>query len=175
MQARAEQEYVEYVTGRLPMLRRLAYLLCGDEHRADDLVQQAITKLYLRWDRVSAVEHVDQYVRAMLVRGFIDERRRSWARVGLVAHVPDTPVQPDERVEDWLVLRAALSRAPRRQQAVLVLRFLCDLSVEEVAAALGCTEGTVKSQTSRGLATMRRLLAVHEQTLLDEGDDHAVR
>lgn len=158
MRATAEQEYVEYVTGRLPALRRLAYLLCGDEHRADDLVQQVITKLYLRWSRISAVEHLDQYVRTMVVRGFVDERRRPWARVGLVTHPPDGPAPSDERVEDRLVLRAALARVPRRQQAVLVLRFLCDLSVEEVATTLGCSEGTVKSQTSRGLATMRQIL-----------------
>jgi RNA polymerase sigma-70 factor (sigma-E family) len=175
MQASAEQEYVEYVTVRLPALRRLAYLLCGDEHRADDLVQQTITKLYLQWVRISVVEHLDQYVRSMLVRGFIDERRRPWARIGLLAHAPDTPVQPDESVEDWLMLRAALARVPRRQQAVLVLRFLCDLPIEEVAAALGCSEGTVKSQTSRGLATMRRLLAGHELTRVGERGDDAVR
>ena len=86
MKASAQQEYVDYVTGRLPTLRRLAYLLCGDEHRADDLVQQTITKLYLRWQRISGVEHLDQYVRTMLVHAFVDERRRPWARVGLVAH-----------------------------------------------------------------------------------------
>jgi RNA polymerase sigma-70 factor (sigma-E family) len=162
MQARAQQEYVDYVTGRLPALRKLAYLLCGDEHRADDLVQQTITKLYVRWRRTSAMEHLDQYVRTMLVRTFLDEKRRPWSRVGLVAEVPDQPVPGDERMENWMVLRGALARTPRRQQAVLVLRFLYDQSVSEVAQTLNCSEGTVKSQTSRGLATLRRMLDGNE-------------
>ncbi|MEE6258129.1 SigE family RNA polymerase sigma factor [Plantactinospora sonchi] len=158
MRAEAQQDYIEYVTGRLPRLRHLAYLLCGDEHRADDLVQQTITKLYVRWRRIRDVEHLDQYVRTMLLRTFLDERRRPWSRVGLLAEPPEPPPAPDCRVEDALALRAALARVPRRQQAVLVLRFLCDLGVDEVAQILGCSAGTVKSQSSRGLATMRRLL-----------------
>lgn len=169
MKATEQQEYVDYVTGRLPALRRLAYLLCGDDHRADDLVQQTITRLYLRWSRISGVEHLDQYVRTMLVHAFVDERRRPWARVGLVAHPPEGAQPADGRVEDWMVLRAALARVPRRQQAVLVLRYLCDQSVEEVAAALGCTEGTVKSQTSRGLATLRRMFDGEELAALGKG------
>jgi RNA polymerase sigma-70 factor (sigma-E family) len=167
MRAEAQREYVEYVTGAMPSLRRLAYILCGDEHRADDLVQQAITKLYVSWQRIRDVEHLDQYVRTMVVRGFIDERRRSWFRVGLMAAPPDTPDrgEPTAGVEEAMVLRAALAKVPRRQQAVLVLRFLCDLPVDEVAAMLDCSAGTVKSQTARGLATLRRHV---EQTDLAE-------
>jgi RNA polymerase sigma-70 factor (sigma-E family) len=164
MRAEARQEYVEYVTARLPSLRRLAFLLCGDEHHADDLVQQAITKLYVRWRRLSGVEHLDQYVRTMVVRTFLDERRRPWSRVALAADLPDRPSGREDRVEEFMVLRAALARVPRRQQAVLVLRFLCDRPIAEVAAMLGCTEGTVKSQTSRGLETLRRLLDNDEPT-----------
>jgi RNA polymerase sigma-70 factor (sigma-E family) len=156
-----QQQYVEYVTGRLPALRKLAYVLCGDSHHADDLVQQTITKLYIRWRKVSEVEHLDQYVRTMLVRTFVDEKRRSWARVGLMAEVPDRAdpqAALEERVAEAVALRAALARVPGRQQVVLILRFLCDMAVEDVAAALDCSTGTVKSQTSRGLATLRRLL-----------------
>lgn len=158
MRADEQQEYVEYVTVRLSRLRHLAYLLCGDEHRADDLVQQTITKLYVRWRRIRDVEHLDQYVRTMLIRTFLDERRRPWSRVGLLAEPPEPAPPPEGRIEDALALRAALARVPRRQQAVLVLRYLCDLGVEEVAQILDCSAGTVKSQASRGLATMRRLL-----------------
>lgn len=168
MRAEAQREYVEYVTGAMPSLRRLAYVLCGDEHRADDLVQQAITKLYVSWQRIRDVEHLDQYVRTMVVRGFIDERRRPWFRVGLMAAPPDTPDpggSAEGRVEEAMVLRAALARVPRRQQAVLVLRFLCDLPVDEVAAMLDCSIGTVKSQTARGLVTLRRFV---EETDLAE-------
>jgi len=170
MRAEARQEYVEYVTARLPSLRRLAYLLCGDEHTADDLVQQTITKLYVRWRRIGGVEHVDQYVRTMLVRTFLDERRRPWSRVGLDGVPRDTPDPGSgvDHVADHVVLRAALARVPRRQQAVLVLRFLCDLPVEEVATILDCAPGTVKSQSARGLATLRRLLGAHQPTTLRE-------
>jgi RNA polymerase sigma-70 factor (sigma-E family) len=161
-----DDEYVEYVTARLPALRRLAYLLCGDEHRADDLVQQTITNLYVRWARASAANHLDQYVRTMLVRTFIDEKRLAWSRVRLFGSAPErtqSPARAGPSVEDREVLRAALRKLPRRQQAVLVLRFLCDQSVADAAAALGCSEGTVKSQTSHGLTALRKVLG--EQTL----------
>jgi RNA polymerase sigma-70 factor (sigma-E family) len=160
----SEAEYVEYVTARIPALRRLAYVLTGDAHRTDDLVQQTITTLYVKWHRAQAADNIDAYVRTMLVRTYVDEKRLAWARVRLFRDTPEPP--PVEAghggVEDRHVLRAALRRVPRRQQAVLVLRFFYDLSVEDVAGTLGCTTGTVKSQTSRGLATLRRLLGERE-------------
>ena len=158
MRDASEQEYVDYVTARIPALRRLAYLLTSDSHRADDLVQQTITTLYVKWRRAQAADNIDAYVRTMLVRTFIDERRLAWARVRLFREMPEPPPFEDGGAEDRPVVRAALGQVPRRQQAVLVLRFFYDLPVEEVAGMLGCTAGTVKSQTSRGLATLRRLL-----------------
>ena len=159
----SEAEYVDYVTARIPALRRLAYLLAGDEHRADDLVQQTITTLFVKWHRAKNADHIDRYVRTMLVRTFLDERRLAWARVRLFRDTPEpAPVEPGGGVEDRQVVRAALARVPRRQQAVLVLRFFYDLPVDEVAGMLGCSAGTVKSQTSRGLATLRRLLDEQE-------------
>jgi RNA polymerase sigma-70 factor (sigma-E family) len=159
MQDGARTEYVDYVTARIPALRRLAFLLAGDEHRADDLVQQTITTLYVKWQRASAATHLDSYVRTMLVRTFVDERRLAWARVRLMRDTPDpAPPAADGGVEERQVVRAALARLPRRQQAVLVLRFFYDLPVDEVATILGCTAGTVKSHTSRGLTALRRLL-----------------
>jgi RNA polymerase sigma-70 factor (sigma-E family) len=166
-------EYVEYVTARMPALRRLAYLLCGDEHRADDLVQQTITNLYVHWQRARGVEHLDAYVRTMLVRTFIDEKRLAWAKVRLFGSGSDRTDQPlpsGPSVEDKQVLRAALRKLPKRQQAVLVLRFLYDLSVADAAAALGCSEGTVKSQTSHALAGLRKIVA--EPTLALLGGRH---
>jgi RNA polymerase sigma-70 factor (sigma-E family) len=158
----SEEEYVDYVTARIPALRRLAYLLAGDEHRADDLVQQTITTLYVKWRRAQAADHLDAYVRTMLVRTFVDERRLAWARVRLFRETPEPPPSQDDGIEERQVVRAALSRVPRRQQAVLVLRFFYDLPVDEVAGMLGCSAGTVKSQTARGLATLRRLLGKRE-------------
>jgi len=162
MQDGSDDEYVDYVTARIPALRRLAYLLAGDEHRADDLVQQTITTLYVKWQRARAADYLDGYVRTMLVRTFVDERRLAWARVRLFRETPEPLPFEDGGVEDRQVVRAALARVPRRQQAVLVLRFFYDLPVDEVAGILGCSSGTVKSQTSRGLATLRRLLGERE-------------
>jgi RNA polymerase sigma-70 factor (sigma-E family) len=163
-----DDEYVAYVTARMPALRRLAHALSGDAHRADDLVQQTITNLYVRWSQASAVEHLDQYVRTMLVRAFVDEKRLAWSRVRLFGRTPEPDhdragtagTTPPPNVEDRHVLRTALRRLPRRQQAVLVLRFICDLSVAETAEALGCATGTVKSQTAHGLAALRKVLGV---------------
>jgi RNA polymerase sigma-70 factor (sigma-E family) len=143
-------------------MRRLAYLLCGDEHRADDLVQQAITRLYVNWNRVHLVNHLDRYVRQILVRVFLDERRLAWARVRLFREPPEPPPLPAVDIESRQVLRAALAQLPRGQQTVLVLRFLIDLPVDEVAATLGVTPGTVKSQTAHGLATLRRVLSASD-------------
>jgi RNA polymerase sigma-70 factor (sigma-E family) len=157
-----EEEYVDYVTARIPALRRLAYLLAGDDHRADDLVQQTITTLYVKWQRACTATNLDGYVRTMLVRTFVDERRLAWARVRLFRETPEPLPFEDGGVEDRQVVRAALARVPRRQQAVLVLRFFYDLPVDEVAGILGCTSGTVKSHTSRGLAALRRLLGERE-------------
>lgn len=158
---------MSYVSARLETLRRMATLLCGDAHRADDVVQETITKLYVHWPRIGGVENLDAYVRTMLLRTFLDERRRGWwRRVRLTGESPDRPAAAAGDPEDRVVLRAALAAVPARQRAVLILRFLYDLSVAEVADMLGCTEGTVKSQTSHGLAAIRRRLGA---TTLVEG------
>ncbi|MCY1140543.1 SigE family RNA polymerase sigma factor [Actinoplanes sp. Pm04-4] len=158
MNDESDAGYLEYVSGRTPALRRMAFLLGGDEHQADDLVQETITKLYAKWPRVSKVENVDAYVHTMLVRAFLDEKRRGWWKVSLRDAPPERPAPAEPPSEEKAILRAALNRIPARQQAVLVLRFLCDRSVAEVAQLLGCSEGTVKSQTSHGLNALRRIL-----------------
>lgn len=149
--------YLEYVHGRASALRRVAYLLSGDLDQADDLVQETITKLYARWPRIGAVANVDAYVHTMMVRAFLDEKRRGWWRVRLFSSPPERATAATGAAEDRTVLRAALAQLPPRQQAVLVLRFLCDLPVSDVAEILGCTDGTVKSQTSHGLARLRKI------------------
>ena len=153
-----EAEYVEFVNARLPRLRRLAHHLTGDWDRADDVIQTVLARLYTRWKRVRSAADVDLYVRAMVVNAFLSEKRRAWSRVLLSADPLDLVAGAEVDVTQRLVLRAALDAVPPRQRATLVLRFLHDLSVPEVARILGCSEGTVKSQTSHGLAAMRRLL-----------------
>ncbi|WP_433833732.1 SigE family RNA polymerase sigma factor [Actinoplanes sp. CA-015351] len=154
----ADDEYLAYVNGRLPALRRLAYLLSGNRDQADDLVQETITKLYARWSRISRADNVDAYVHTMIVRAFLDEKRRGWWRVGLFGSIPEQEAPQRDEKEDRTMLRAALKQVPPKQQAVLVLRFLYDRPVAEVAQILGCSEGTVKSQTSHGLNALRRII-----------------
>lgn len=171
MRSDTEAEYTTYVSGRLTALHRAAYLLCGgDKDRADDVVQVTITKLYRHWGRAARADNLDAYVHRMLVRTYIDEQRTLWSRVWLVPRGDDdlTGVAPPEAygtVDDRGVLVAALRTLPPRQRAVLVLRFLLDRPVEEVAETLGCSTGTVKSQTSRGLALLRAALPAHLKTI----------
>ncbi len=156
---RDEQEYVEYVRARMPYLRRLAYRLCGQWAAADDLVQDCLVALYRHWRTATMAANLDAYVRAMLVHAYLADRRRSWARRVLpVAEMNQlTPGTPD-RADDRLDLLAALAKLSRGQRAVLVLRFWEDLDVAATAAVLGCSPGTVKSQTSYAVAALRRLL-----------------
>jgi RNA polymerase sigma-70 factor (sigma-E family) len=153
----SDSEYLAYVHGRITGLRRSAYLLCGDAHAADDMVQETLTKLYARWHRIQ-VDNLDAYVNTMLVRVFLDDRRRGWWKVALPGWLPEPAAAIPGPAEDPHVLRAAIARLPPRQQAVLVLRFLCDQPVKDVARLLHCSEGTVKSQTAHGLTLLRKLL-----------------
>jgi len=154
-----DREYVEYVAARLPTLHRTAYLLCGDRHLADDVVQATITALYVNWSRAGRVGNLDAYVRRMLLHKLIDEKRRKWSKVRLMWSTPEPPPRPpDERTEQRDAIVAALTQLPQGQRTVLVLRYFCDLSIEEAAAALSCSTGNIKSQTSRGLAALRPLL-----------------
>ena len=153
-----DAEYVAAIAPRLPQLRRAAFLLCGDWERGDDTLQRALTDLYAKWGTARRADNLDAYIRTVLVHRWIDEQRGRWARVRLVNDLPDRPAPSGPDLAEAVVVRAALAQLPPRQRAVLVLRFLCDMSVEEAAAALRCSTGTVKSQTHDALRAMRGLL-----------------
>lgn len=123
-------------------------------------MQASITKLYVHWPRVRELANLDGYARTILVNTYLAEQRSPWWKRVTLGHEPGpgvaTAVDPDRDL--GLDLGAALASITSRQRAVLVLRFYCDLSVEETATLLGCSAGNVKSQTSRGLAAMRRIL-----------------
>jgi RNA polymerase sigma-70 factor (sigma-E family) len=160
MRVRRDDEFTAYVAARARLLRRSAYLLCGDWHRAEDLTQSALTKVYLAWSRVRRADNVDAYVRQVLVRTYLDEQRRRWRSEQLSGETldglrPDPAAASDQRLD----LLRALATLPPRQRAAVVLRCWEDLPITEVARALDCSEGTVKSQTSRGLAALRGVLA----------------
>lgn len=153
-----EASYVEFVTARRDHLRRVAYALCGDWHRADDLVQTALVKLYVAWPRIDPEGSADAYVRTILVRASIDESRRPWRRERSTDRLPDRPTPPPTSVEDRSALLDALRALPAQQRAAVLLRHWLGLSLRETAREMGVPEGTVKSHTSRGLAALRQVL-----------------
>jgi RNA polymerase sigma-70 factor (sigma-E family) len=155
-----DEEFRSFVAARRSALVRTATLLCGDEHFAEDLTQIALTKLYVAWQRARRL-NVDAYVRRILVNALIDEKRRPFAkRESARADVPERSRpdddQPSVDPEDALLI--ALARLAPRMRTAVVLRHVHDLSVEETADAMGCSTGTVKSQTARGLDKLRDLL-----------------
>jgi RNA polymerase sigma-70 factor (sigma-E family) len=161
----AFREYVAADRGRL--LRAARLLTAGDEHLAEDLVQTALTRLYVAWPRVTRADGPGPYARKILVNAFIDETRRPWRRRETASgDVPDLAAEPPVPLDlpaDSAVL-AGLATLPPGQRAVIVLRYLLDLDVQATSRALDCSEGTVKSQTSHALAKLRDLLGTQLTT-----------
>jgi RNA polymerase sigma-70 factor (sigma-E family) len=164
-----DAEFGEYLESRAAVMRRTAYLLCGgDWHRAEDLVQTTLTKIYVAWPRLRRDGNVDAYSRKIMVRSAIDESRRAHRRrESVVEELPEVPAAPTG-VDEAGDLRRALARLPAGQRAVVVLRYWEDLSISETAEALGKSEGTIKSQAAKGLATLRRLLTGDRDVVGDQ-------
>jgi RNA polymerase sigma-70 factor (sigma-E family) len=160
-----DREYVEFVEAASGSLRRTAYLVCGDWHRADDVVQDALYKLYRSWPKVDRGGNPLGYARRVVVNAAVDSGRRSWRREVPTADLPFDRFRPDDHADDHADEHAerdevltALGRLAPRQRACVVLRYYEDLSVEQTARILGCSEGTVRSQSARGLDTLRTAL-----------------
>jgi RNA polymerase sigma-70 factor (sigma-E family) len=158
--AQGEQEFDAYFRARRDAVRRTAYLLCGDWHRADDHAQAAFVALHRHWRRIRDPDALDGWMRTTLVRAVVDESRRPWRRERSTDAPPilASVDGPADGVATRHVLVDGLRSVPARQRAVLVLRFLEGLDVAGTAAALGCSEGTVKSQTAHGLVSLRTAL-----------------
>ncbi|QFZ22002.1 SigE family RNA polymerase sigma factor [Saccharothrix syringae] len=153
-----DAEFTRHFDRCADSMRFTAYLLCGNHHEAEDLVQSAFLKLYLAGPRMAHREGLDAYLRQIVVRTFLAERRRMrWKREKLTDTPPELPTA-GALSEDRLVVWQALSAVPAKQRATLVLRYWHDLGVEETAAALRCSVGTVKSNTNRGLKALRQRL-----------------
>ena len=163
-------DFSEYVATRRPQLYRTACLLCGDPHRAEDVVQDALARLYAAWDRVSRVDNVDGYVRRIIVNAHYSDRRRPWWRES-AAEPPDVPLKPGFPVEDADAIRSALTALPHGQRRVIVLRHIWNLTIAETAAELGISTGTVKSHSSDALAALRRALAPSFEVALETEAD----
>jgi RNA polymerase sigma-70 factor (sigma-E family) len=154
-----EAEFEEFVKTIRRWLRREAYEICGDWYEADDLVQVALSRVHQHWDRLGRRAELGAYARRVVVRSFITERRRAHRRHEVPELISgDAASAPPSHtaVEDRALLLPALRRLGSRQRAVIILRFLHDLSVEQTAQALGCAPGTVTSQTVRALQALRR-------------------
>ena len=156
------RDFDHFVAGSTTSLVRTAYLIVGDLHEAEDLVQETLLQVARRWPRVSRMEYPSAFARKILVNLAVREgakrsRRRAELREGAAgdrkgAAAPATPLEPQDD------LHAALASLPPRQRAVLVLRYFLDLPEAEVAAAMECSVGTVKSTTSRALTRLAQVL-----------------
>ena len=168
-----DAEFEAYMAARQPSLLRTAYLISGDRHTAEDLVQTALAKLYLSWDRVHDRQMIDGYVRRIIVNEHNSLWRRAWKKRELSTDtLPDHQAVTDRHDDGQRdALWEFVQTLPRRQRAVIVLRYYEDLSEAEIAETLGVSVGTVKSQASRALAAMRS--RVHENPVLAQDAAHA--
>jgi RNA polymerase sigma-70 factor (sigma-E family) len=150
-----DSEFSSYMAARQPSLLRTAYLLTGDRHTAEDLVQTALAKLYLSWDKVRRQESVDGYVRRILVNEHNSLWRRPWKKRETTTSELPEQAAPTTRGGRDDALWELVQTLPRKQRAAVVLRYYEELSEAETAEVLGVSVGTVKSQTSRALAALR--------------------
>jgi RNA polymerase sigma-70 factor (sigma-E family) len=165
-EVRPAPDFASYVAARRPALLRWARAVAGDPHSAEDLLQDSLVRVLPRWDGIREGAAVDAYVRRTITRQYVSWQRQPWRRDEVAsAAVPETgraarpasepEVNPGTAGSLWDLVLAL----PPQQRAAVVLRYYEQLSVAETAAVLGCSTGTVKSNTSRGLAALRRLAA----------------
>lgn len=149
------EDFDGYVAVAWQRLLRSAWLLTGDWHRAEDLLQTVLARVYGRWHRLHDGSP-DAYLRAMLATTYLSWWRRRWRGELPTRYLPETPTSDEHSaVEVRHVIGQALAGLPRRQRAVLMLRFHADLTEAETARTLGVSVGTVKSSTSRALTRLR--------------------
>lgn len=160
---RGAVEFAGFVREHTSALLRTAYLLTGTAQGAEELVQDTLTRLYPKWDRVAAADVPLAYVRRSMANGFINQRRRAVRREYAVEFLPERVDEHDavDQLADRDQIWSGLRLLPERQRTALVLRFFEDLTDDESAAALGCRVGTVRSLVSRGLAALREQLTEH--------------
>jgi RNA polymerase sigma-70 factor (sigma-E family) len=151
------EEFIEFAAAASPRLRRTAFLLCGDWHIAEDLAQTTLVKVFGSWRRISRPDAADAYATRTLVNTYLADRRRKRVEEVLTGKLPERPALA-QAPEVRMVVLGALATLPPRARAVVVLRYWADMSVEQVAALLGCSPGNVKSQSARALDKLRPLL-----------------
>jgi RNA polymerase sigma-70 factor (sigma-E family) len=155
-----DEQFTAYVRDRGEYLLRMAVLLTGDWHAAEDLVQASLVKLYRAWPRLDTSADPDAYLRRIMVNTHRSWWRARWRRETPTAVLPESVTSDDlaERQALGALVRQALAQLPRRQRAVLMLRYCEDLPEAEVARLLGCSVGAVKAHAHRGVRALRQSL-----------------
>jgi RNA polymerase sigma-70 factor (sigma-E family) len=156
MDSRTEAEFAEFMRGRWSALVRLGYGLTGDERIAEDLARAAMAKAYASWPRVLRAGDPDVYLRRMLLNASLGKVRRRWVRERRPGGEPEPEAAQAARVDDDRpALVTALMRLPASQRSVVLLRYWMDMTEAQVAAVLGCSVASVRSQASRALASLQ--------------------
>ncbi|HZX08586.1 SigE family RNA polymerase sigma factor [Kribbella sp.] len=151
-----DREFAEFVDGRFTALQRFGYLLTGEWHLAEDLVQTALTKVWFHRNSLRSANALESYTRTAMVNTSTQWWRRKWKGETPTEHLPERPGDSQYGVvDDRDLLLRALAELPKRTRATLVLRYFEDLPEAEIAQIMGCSVGTVKSNVSRGLARLR--------------------
>jgi RNA polymerase sigma-70 factor (sigma-E family) len=161
MRAQLDEEFRDFMHARWPVMVRLAYALAGDQGHAEDVAQTAFARAYASWPKVRRTGNPEAYVRRIVINENLNRFRKHRVAERLTDTLPDLPassgaVDATRQYDDRSALIAALQRLGPRQRAVIVLRYWMDLTEAEIAAALNCSVGTVKSQAARALATLRQ-------------------
>ncbi|MFI6326118.1 SigE family RNA polymerase sigma factor [Nonomuraea sp. NPDC050556] len=170
-----ERDFVEFVRSRQQSLMRSAYLLTGDAHQAEDLLQTVLTRVARHWRKLAKDGNPEAYARRSLINEHISWRRRRRFTDVPSASLPERGYDSGDQSLHRITLQEALARLTPRQRAVLVLRFYEDRTVEEAADLLGCSEGTVKSQTHHALGRLRALAPELAELLHDADPQEANR
>ena len=153
----SEEEFANFAAAASPRLRRMAFLLCGDWHAADDLAQTTLAKLFVSWRKIKRQDAAHAYAARTLVNTYLADKRLKRNEEILTSKLPERSIQlpaPETRI----VVLGALATLPPKGRAVIVLRYWADLSVDQVADMLGCSPGNVKSQSARALGKLRAVL-----------------
>ena len=160
-------DFDDFVNTHGPSLLRFAYLLTGDAHQAEDIVQEALARAHLRWRQIDNYELPQGYVRKVVLRQYLSWRRRRSSSEIVVAAVPDRADAPNvaDRIADRQHLSVLIAGLPKMQRAVIVLRYFEDRGDEDIAQLLGCAPATVRSHAARGLNRLRAAMPAHNLTL----------
>jgi RNA polymerase sigma-70 factor (sigma-E family) len=165
---RTQEEFEEFAVARTPQLYRAAWLLCGDAHRAEDLVQETLAKVYVRWHRRlgGPIEHPVAYAHTTLTRTYLSAQRRRSNHETPIEQLPERP-EPGGDAATSLALRDALAQLAPLDRVVLVMRYLEDVSVADTASVLGVSQGAVRNRTMRALDRLRAVLGPSLRDLLE--------